>query len=75
MGAVAWGQATTSSTNAMSQMPTPVAHDNHQSHDTVTNEIVDPSGSLATNRIPEITNTPTPMPTPLTASPKTPLPN
>ena len=76
VASLALGQATMSVTNAPDIMPrpTPVVR-NSQSHDTATNEIVEPSGTLATNRIPEITNTPTPMPTPLTPPPGTPPPN
>jgi lysozyme family protein len=47
-------------TNEVTQ-PAPMVHKDQQSRNSPTNEIVDPSGALQTNRMPELTNTPTPL--------------
>jgi len=50
-----------STNTASSPQPSPIVHNASQSHDAATNAIIDPSGALATNRVPEMTNTPTPL--------------
>jgi hypothetical protein len=69
---LAFAQLSPTNTTGGAMQPTPIVHNDRQSHDTATNAIVDPAGALATNRIPAVTNV---MPSPLAPPRNTPPPN